>query len=259
MIRALYVAGSGMQAQQAQMDVVANNLANANTVGYKRVTAEFQDLLYEQLARPAAGTGPDAVQVGHGVRLAATRREMAAGALNPGGPLDLAIQGSGFFHVRRGETDAYTRAGAFHLDSRKRIVTARGDLLLGADGQPVALPPGVDQVDVAADGTIRYTDPATREARVLGRLALVRFANPAGLLALGENLLVPTAASGPAEAGNPGEGGLGQIRQGFLEASNVEVVNEMVNLIMAQRAYEINARAVQSADEMLQQANNLRR
>lgn len=260
MIRSLYTAGSGMQAQQAHMDVVSNNLANVNTVGYKRVRAAFQDLLYEQVARPAGGA-PAGVQVGHGVRLAATQRELAGGVLNPaGGPFDLAIEGNGFFRLRQGDgAEAYTRDGSFRLDGMRRLVSARGHLVLDAAGKPVAVPAGVDRVDVAEDGTMSYRDPVGGGTQTLGRLGLVWFNNPGGLLARGDNGFTATAASGRAEPGTPGQDGLGVIRQGFLEASNVEVVNEMVNLITAQRTYEINAKALQSADEMLQLVNSLRR
>lgn len=257
MIRSLYVAGSGMQAQQAQMDVIANNLANVNTVGYKRVRATFQDLLYEEVARAPAGA-PAGVQVGHGVRLTATQRELAGGILSPAsGPYDLAIAGDGFFRLRRSDgSEAYTRDGSFRLDALGRLATARGDLVLGAGGEPVTVPPGVERADVATDGTLTHQDPASGETVIIGRLELVRFRNPSGLLALGDNAFAATAAAGPAEADGPGRG---QIRQGFLESSNVEVVNELVSLITAQRTYEINAKALQSADEMLQLVNNLRR
>lgn len=260
MIRALYVAGSGMQAQQTQMDVVANNLANVNTTGYKQVRAGFQDLLYEQL-EAGAGERTNRVQVGNGVHVAGTQRVFTGGNMNAtGGPLDLAIEGSGFFRLRRADgTEVYSRDGSFHLDGAGRLVNGAGHLVSDINGDPFTVPMGGNQVEVASDGTVRYFDPNTKESVELGRLSLVGFHNPSGLLAMGGNAYLATAVSGQAVAGHPGEGGLGSLRSGVLESSNVEMVNEMVNLITAQRVYELNAKALQSADEMLQLANNLRR
>lgn len=260
MIRSFYAAASGMYAQQTQMDLVANNLANVSTTAYKQVRAEFQDLLYAQMLRPGDYGSQTGTQVGHGARLAATQRIFTTGALVPTeNDLDLAIEGPGFFRVQRPDGSlAYTRDGAFRLDGQRRIVTQAGDLLLGEDG-PITVPAGADRIDISADGTLSYTDPATQSPAPLGRLTIVNFTNPGGLLTMGQNLLAPTVASGEAVAGVPGADGYGRLVQGFLEGSNVEVVNEMVNLLTAQRVYEMNAKALQASDEMAGLVNNLRR
>lgn len=262
MLRALYTAASGMAAQQYNMETVSHNLANANTTGFKKGRAEFQDLLYSQLQSPRRGEAAG-ITVGHGARLSSVQRIFSGGTLQAtGGDYDVAIQGNGFFRVRKADgAFAYTRDGAFHLDAQRRLVTAQGDLVMGAKG-PVTIPGGADKVEIGADGTIRYTDPtkaAAEASTVLDRIQLAVFANPAGLEAQGDNLWLETAASGRPTLTGPGEREAGRLVQNHLEGSNVQSVEEMVNMIVAQRAYEINSKVVQSADDMMQLANNLRR
>lgn len=267
MIRALYSAATGMLAQQTNMDTVSNNLANINTAGYKKTRAEFQDLLYSQLPAPARGETAG-ISVGHGVRLSSIHRIFSGGGLQAtGNELDVAIQGNGLFRVQQADGSiAYTRDGSFHLDDQRRLVTSAGDLVLSSTG-PITVPFEAGDLEVTSDGTIRYTDPAllakpgeSANAMVkLDQLSMAVFANPAGLEATGDNLWRETAASGVAQTVNPGDKEAGRLVQRYLEASNVQAVEEMVSLIMAQRAYEMNSKVVQSADEMMSLANNLRR
>lgn len=258
MIRSLYTAASGMAAQQLSMDLTANNLANANTTGYKKVSARFADLLYQQLA-PRGGPAAAGVQVGNGVRLAATVRSFSQGTLqNTGNPLDVAITGDGFFQVRRADgSDAYTRSGAFHVDAQGRLVTGAGDLVLGQDGAVISVPTNAAQVTIAPDGTVSTLNNGQLQA--VAQFRLVLFPNAGGLQAQGGNLLGATAAAGAPVLTTPGAAGAGKVAAGMLEAANVEMVDEMVNLIVAQRVYELNSKAVQSSDEALSIANNLRR
>src|SRR5437870_2813781 len=259
MLRALYSSAAGMQAQQMNLDVIANNLANVNTTGFKKSKIEFQDLLYQtsRAAGAEAGGGnqvPTGLQVGHGSRPVATSKIFTVGELTQTGErLDVAIQGDGFFEVQLPDgTRAYTRDGALKTGSDGRITTSDG-LSLQGGFQPI--PIGTTSVSISPTGEVSTTGPSgTQNFRV----QLVRFANPSGLDAAGRNLYRETPASGPAELGNPGENGFGELQQGYLEMSNVKVVEEMVNLIVAQRAYEINSKAVQAADEMMQMSNNLR-
>lgn len=260
MLRALYTSASGMQAQQLNLDVIANNLANVNTTGFKRVKIEFQDLLYQTTRVPGAEQGggnqlPTGLQIGHGSRPVATTRIFTTGELTQTGEkLDIAIEGDGFFEVQMPDgSRAYTRDGALKMGPDGRITTSDG-LIVQGGFQPV--PPGTTSITISPDGEVTYDGPSGRQSF---RIQIVRFANPAGLESIGRNLYKETIASGPAEQGNPGENGFGRLAQGFLEMSNVKVVEEMVNLIMAQRAYEINSKAVQAADEMMQMSNNLRR
>lgn len=259
MIRALYAAASGMAAQQLQTDLVANNLANVNTVGYKASRAEFQDLLYQELGRGTAATGP--MLLGNGVRMVATQRSHAPGTLTKtGDPLHAAIQGAGFYRVLRPDgSEGYTRDGSFSLNGLGELTTAAGLKVLSAEGEPITIPTGATEIEITEAGVISYLDPETNERVDAARLGLARFANPAGLRALGGNLYAATEASGTATNGVPGEDGLGTLAHRFLENSNVEVVTEMVNLITAQRTYELNSRALQSADSMLEIVNRLRR
>ncbi|HYF93343.1 MAG TPA: flagellar basal-body rod protein FlgG [Symbiobacteriaceae bacterium] len=273
MLRALFTAASGMVAQQVNIDAISHNLANVNTTGFKKGRAEFQDLLYTQILPPARGENQGIV-VGQGVRLSSIHRIMNGGTRQvSGGDYDVAISGGGYFQVRRPDgSTAYTRDGAFHLDADRHLVTAQGDLVLGEDG-PITIPPGATEVSIGADGTVSYTDTAksatnkeTAEADgfkqatvTVGRIVLATFPNPAGLEALGDNLWGATAATGDAVTAPPGDKDAGRLVQGYLEGSNVQSVEEMVNLIMAQRAYEINSKVVQSADEMMSLTNNLRR
>ncbi|MBX3747513.1 MAG: flagellar basal-body rod protein FlgG [Verrucomicrobiae bacterium] len=260
MLRALYSSAAGMQSQQLNLDVIANNLANVNTTGFKKSKIEFQDLLY-QTARAAGaeqGAGnqlPTGIQIGHGAQPVATAKIFTTGELTQTGErLDVAIQGDGFFEVQLPDgTRAYTRDGAFKLAADSRITTSDG-LVLQGGFQPI--PPGTTSISISPSGEV--TTQGANGAQNF-RVQLVRFANPAGLENMGRNLYRETAASGAAEIGNPGENGFGDLQQGYLEMSNVKVVEEMVKMIVAQRAYEVNSKAVQAADEMMQLSNNLRR
>jgi flagellar basal-body rod protein FlgG len=261
MLRALYSASAGMQSQQLNLDVIANNLANVNTTGFKKTKIEFQDLLYQTTRAAGADQGggnilPTSSQIGHGSQLAATAKIFTTGELtSTGEEKDLAIQGDGFFKIQLPDgTDAYSRDGGFKLASDGRLTTSEGYPLLGGVG---AVPAGTTGLTIAPSGEVTASTQAGTQN--LGRLQLYRFGNPGGLDSQGGNLYKDNLASGQALAGNPGENGFGTVRQGYLEMSNVKVVEEMVNLIVAQRAYEVNAKAVQAADEMMQLSNNLRR
>lgn len=262
MIRSFYTAASGMQAQQLNIDTVANNLANVNTTGFKRVRTEFQDLLYQTLRAPGTASSlaseyPVGLQLGLGSKAVANDRLFMQGDFKQtGNPLDLVIEGSGFFSVLQPNGEqSFTRSGAFHLDRDGNLVTADG---LALDPQ-ITIPPDATSISVAPDGTVTVTQPGQTEAQQVGNLELAQFSNPAGLEALGRNLFAPTAASGDAILGTPGQEGLGSLNQGFLEQSNVSVVEEMVNLILAQRAYEANSQVIRTADSMLNEANQLAR
>ncbi len=262
MIRALFTAATGMTAQQLNMDTTANNLANVNTTGFKRSRVDFQDLLYQTPRAPGAATAqgaeaPTGTQVGSGVRSASTQRIFSQGDFQQTeNPLDLVIEGDGFFQVLRGDgTTAYTRAGSFRRDANGRMVNPDGFAL-----QPeITLPPQTATISIGTDGVVNVTLAGSTTPQQVGTIEVARFVNPAGLNAIGRNLFLPTAASGAALTGAPGSQGFGTLSQGFIEMSNVKVVEEMVNLIIGQRAYEAGSKAVQSADEMLQLANNLRR
>jgi len=263
MIRALYSAGSGMTAQQMNVDNIAHNLANANTAGFKMRRTQFQDLLYQSFVQPGAAAGsqtvvPSGLQLGLGTRPSSNEIIFTQGNfLTTNNPLDLVIQGRGFFQVRlpSGEL-AYTRAGTFHLDRDGNLVTADGDPI-----EPqITIPPEAQGITVAADGTVSYVQPGQTAAQLAGQIQLANFANPAGLNSIGRNLFTPTDASGEPTVGNPGgQEGLGTLLQGYLEQSNVSVVEEFINLIVSQRAYEANSKVVRAADEMYQQANNVTR
>lgn len=254
MLRALSTAATGMSAQQTRIDVIANNMANVNTTGFRRSRAEFQDLIYQTLRTPGgpAGDGtqlPTGVQIGQGTRTIATQPIFSQGSLaQTGGPLDLAIEGEGFFRVQRanGET-TYTRAGNLKTNSEGRLVTVDGLAIEPA----ITIPPDATSVTISSDGVVSVTQPDAATATEVGRLELARFANPAGLEAMGHGMFRATGASGEPTSGAPGEDGLGTIAQGFLEGSNVEVVTEMIDLIASQRAYEVSQRVIQAADEML--------
>ena len=261
MIRALYSAGSGMAAQQMNVDNIANNLANANTTGFKMRRTEFQDLLYQTVVQPGTAAGAQTVvtsglQLGIGARPAANEIIFQQGDFQQtNNPLDLVIQGHGFFQVRRATGDvAYTRSGAFHLDRDGNIVTLNGDSL-----EPqITLPPEAQAVTIASDGTVSYTLPGQTATQLAGQIQLANFTNPAGLNSIGNNLYLPTDASGDPTVGNPGgQEGLGTLQQGYLEGSNVSVVEEFISLIESQRAYEANSKVVKAADEMYQQVNNI--
>lgn len=262
MIRSLWTSATGMQAQELNIDVIANNLANVNTSGFKKSRAEFQDLLYESM-RPAGAassantTIPTGIQLGHGSRPSAVQKLFSQGDFqNSQNELDWAIEGDGFFQIElpNGDT-SYSRCGEFKLDADGRIVNADGFLLV----PQMTIPTDTVSINVGMDGTvsvIQADDPVPSE---IGTIQLARFVNPAGLRSLGKNLFVPTEASGDEIVGTPGENGFGTIAQGFLEMSNVSVVDEMVSMITAQRAYETNSKVIQTSDDMLQMANNLKR
>ncbi|HTT65319.1 MAG TPA: flagellar basal-body rod protein FlgG [Bryobacteraceae bacterium] len=262
MIRALYSAASGMTAQQINVDNIANNLANSNTTGYKVRRAQFQDLLYQNVVQPGASAGqqtivPTGLQVGLGTRTSSNEIIFTQGAfLQTGNPLDLVIQGAGFFQVRRpsGEV-AYTRDGSFHLDRDGNIVTGDGDPI-----EPqITLPAEAQNIRIATDGTVSYSMPGQTTAQLGGQIQLANFANPSGLNSLGQNLYLPTDASGDPTVGNPGgQEGMGTLQQGYTEQSNVSVVDEFINMIVAERAYEANSKVVKACDEMHQMVNNLR-
>jgi flagellar basal-body rod protein FlgG len=248
-----------MEAQQLNLDVISNNLANVNTAGFKKSKIEFQDLLYETTRSPGAEQGngnllPTGLSVGHGSRAVATSKVFTEGELTQTGErLDLAIQGDGFFQVQMPDGSlAYTRDGALKTSSTGQIVTSDG-LPLQGGFQPI--PTGTTQVTISPDGAVTTTGSSATNFQI----ELVRFANPSGLQSIGRNLYVETPASGTPESGTPNQAGYGSLQQGFLEMSNVKVVEEMVNMIVAQRAYEVNSKAVQAADEMMQQSDNLRR
>ena len=261
MIRALYSAASGMAAQQMSVDNIANNLANANTNGFKMRRTQFQDLLYQSYVQPGAAAGsqtivPSGLQLGLGTRPASNEIIFVQGNFQTtGNPLDLVIQGKGFFQVRRPTGDvAYTRDGGFQLDRDGNVVTANGDPL-----EPqITIPAQAQSITIAPDGTVSYTQPGQTAAQVAGQIQLSNFANPAGLNSIGNNLFLQTDASGDPTIGNPGgQEGLGSLMQGYVEGSNVSVVEEFINMIVSQRAYEANSKVVKAADEMYQQVNNV--
>ncbi len=256
----LYSAATGMEAQQLNLNTIANNLANVNTPGFKRSTIGFQDLLYQKPRNAGAENGggnllPTGIEVGNGSRVASTSKIFTQGQLtNTGERLDLALQGDGFFEVQRPDgTTAYTRDGTFRLNSAGTVVTGEGLPVLG--GFP-PVPPGTTGINIAENGEATYQGA---DGSQTFRITLARFANPAGLQSLGGNLYAATDASGVAEVGQPGEAGFASVMQGYIETSNVNIVEEMVALIVAQRAYEVNSKSIQTSDEMLQNINQLKR
>ena len=262
MSRALYTAATGMIAQQMNVDNIASNLANVNTTGYKKSKLEFQDLLYQQLrlagATQAEGAQvPVELQIGYGTRPVATQRIFSQGTvISTNNPLDVSIDGEGFLQVSLPDgTTAYTRDGALKKSSDGTIVTSDGYTLL----PEVTIPQDATAINISSNGEVSVKIPGATELQQLGQLELARFVNPAGLKSMGRNLFLETEASGLANPGQPDADGYGKLSQGFLELSNVEVVDEMVNMIVAQRAYEINSRAIQTSEEMLANANSLKR
>jgi flagellar basal-body rod protein FlgG len=258
MIRALYTAATGMQAQQLNIDVIANNLANVNTAGFKKSRADFQDLLYQTIRAPGSPTtnntqSPTGIQVGLGAKPTAVQRINAQGDYNQtGSPLDMAIEGTGFFQLTLPDgTSAFTRAGAFKLDSQSRVVTSDGIPIEPA----ISIPDGAENITIGQDGVVSAVLPGQSTATQVGQIQTARFANPAGLRAIGKNLLQETDTSGPPQLGTPGQENRGTILQGYLENSNVSVVEELVALITSQRAYEVTSKAIQTADEMLRTTN----
>lgn len=258
MQQALWVAKTGLDAQQTRMTTVSNNLANVNTTGFKRGRAAFEDLLYQQLRQPGGATSqqtqlPSGLSLGTGVRVVATAKNFQQGnLLQTGNSLDLAINGRGFFQVLLPDgTQAYTRDGSFQVDSQGQLVTNSGYVVQPA----IQIPAGAQTVTVGGDGTVSVQLVGQVAPTQVGTLQVTDFVNPAGLQARGENLLLETAASGPAQTGTPGLNGAGSIEQGALESSNVNVVEELVNMIETQRAYEMNAKAISATDNMLQFLN----
>jgi flagellar basal-body rod protein FlgG len=260
MQRALWSAASGMAAQQLQIDTIANNLANVNTNGFKRSRAEFQDLLYQTITAPGASSSsttrnPAGVQLGLGAKPGSVKKIFGQGDFKKtDNPFDVVIQGQGFFKVLLPDgTTAYTRDGAFTSDRDGQLVNSQGYALDPA----ITLPTDALTVTIGADGTVSVTQPGQTTPTEIGQIELANFVNPTGLLALGGNLFRPTAASGDAVDGTAGTDGLGTLQQGFLEVSNVSIVNELVDMIAAQRAYELNSKAIRASDEMMQQVNGL--
>jgi flagellar basal-body rod protein FlgG len=258
MLDSLYIAATGMQAQQLNVDTISNNLANVNTAGFKRSRVAFEDVLYRELGRDSALLGaPAAARFGAGVAVADTTRVFDDGELKKSeGPLDLAIRGQGFFEVRRADgTLAYTRSGALQVTRERLLATADGHVLT----PELQVPEEATSVAVDAGGRVSARVPGESSPVEIGRLELARFVNPAALTALGGNLFAASERSGDALYGRPGEEGFGTLTQGFLESSNVKLVEELIGLVLAQRAFEVNARAVQASDELLGLVNNLRR
>ncbi|HTS75166.1 MAG TPA: flagellar basal-body rod protein FlgG [Bryobacteraceae bacterium] len=261
MIRALYSAGSGMTAQQMSIDNIANNLSNASTTGFKARRPQFQDLLYQNFLQPGAAAGsqtvvPSGLQLGLGTRPTANTIIQTQGSLTEtDNTLDIAINGKGFFQVQQPDgTTAYTRSGNFQLNANGNIVDANGNPLI----PQITIPAQAQTVTIATDGTISYTQPGQTAATIAGQIQLATFVNPGGLNSVGNGLFLPTDASGQPITGAPGGAdGLGTLQQGYLESSNVSIVQEFVNMIIAQRGYEANTKVVKAADEMYQQVNNV--
>ncbi|MFM9885919.1 MAG: flagellar basal-body rod protein FlgG [Burkholderiales bacterium] len=260
MMRSLWISKTGLDAQQTQLDVVSNNLANVSTTGFKRQRGVFEDLLYQTLRQPGAQSSqqttiPTGLQIGTGVRAVATARIFAQGNLNQtNNSMDVAINGQGFFQVLMPDgATAYTRDGAFQVDAQGQIVTANGYPL-----QPsLTVPANSTTVSIGQDGTVSVRVPGQTAPQSVGTIQLANFINPAGLQAMGSNLFGETAASGTANVGAPGANGAGLVSQGYLETSNVNIVEELVNMIQTQRAYEINSKAIQTSDQMLQRLSQL--
>lgn len=262
MIKAMRTAATGMIGQQMNVDNIANNLANVNTTGFKKSRVEFQDVLYQNLRKAGSASAigsqvPAELSIGYGTKPVATNRQFTEGDLTPtGNPLDLAITGDGFFQVQYPDgSTVYTRDGALKISSDGRIVTSEGYPIL----PEITIPQDATSVSVGTDGSVQVMQFGSDTPTDIGQIELARFINPSGLSAIGRDLLVQTAASGDPITDVPAQNGLGEIDQGYLEMSNVKVVDEMVNMIVAQRAYEMNSKAIQTADDMAQIANNLKR
>ncbi len=259
MIRSLWIAKTGLNAEQTRMDVIANNIANVNTTGYKRERAVFADLLYQNLRQAGAQSSqqtqlPSGLELGTGVRTVSTERLFSEGNLTQtSNPLDVAINGRGFLQVLLPNGNlAYTRAGDLQINNQGQFVTSEGYPIQPA----VTIPQGATSVTIAPDGTVSVTLPGQSQAQQIGNLQLATFINPAGLQAVGDNQYVQTTASGPPTTGQPGVNGVGTLRQGFLETSNVNVVQDLVEMIATQRAYEVNSKMVQASNQMMSYANN---
>ncbi len=261
MYRALKTAATGMYAQQLNVDAIANNIANVNTTAFKETRVEFQDLMYQTIRATGipdqqGGTPPAELQVGDGTIPSATTKDFGQGDLTPTqNPLDFGIQGDGFFMIRKPDgTEAYTRDGSFKVSADGNIVTSDGYIV-----EPgLTIPQDVTALQVSSDGTVQATVSGQTNPVTLGQLQLAKFINPAGLSAIGNNLYVETPASGTPILGNPSSTGFGGIQQGYLESSNVSIVDEMVKMIEAERAYELNSKTIQTANNMIQLADNLK-
>lgn len=260
MIRSLWISKTGLEAQQLHMDVISNNMANVSTTGFKKSRAIFQDLLYQVERQPGANSTqqtqlPSGLQIGTGVNPVATERMHIQGNLEKtDNPLDVAINGKGFFQVSMPDgTIAYTRDGSFQMDNQGQLVTASGFPVSPA----ISIPADALSVTVGRDGTVSVTQPGSGASNQIGSLQLANFINPAGLQSQGENLYLETSASGAPQANTPGTNGLGVLNQSFVETSNVNVVEELVNMIQTQRSYELNSKAVQTSDQMLQKLTQL--
>ena len=260
MMRSLWISKTGMEAQQTQLDSISNNLANASTNGYKKSHAVFEDLMYQNLRQVGANSSeqttlPTGLQAGLGTRAVASARSFTQGNLQQSSnPLDLAVRGNGFFQIQMPDgTQGYTRDGSFQVDAQGALVTNNGYAL-----QPgITIPVGAQSVTIAQDGTVSATLGGQTQPQILGQLQLASFVNPAGLEPKGQNLFAETVASGTPSAGEPGLNGLGSLQQGFVETSNVNVVEELVSMIQTQRAYELNSKAIQTSDQMLQKLAQL--
>lgn len=260
MIRSLWIAKTGLDAQQTQMDVISNNLANVSTSGFKRARAVFEDLLYQTIRQPGAQSSeqtqlPSGLQIGTGVKPVATERIFTQGNLQQtGNAKDVAIQGNGFFQVLMPDgTTAYSRDGSFQSDANGQMVTSSGYAVQPA----ITIPANTQSLTIARDGTVSVTQAGSATPTTIGTLQLAMFINPAGLMSLGENLYAETASSGTPSSNAPGSNGAGTLNQGYVETSNVNVVEELVNMIQTQRAYEINSKAIKTSDEMLQRLSQL--
>ena len=261
MLRSLFIAATGMEAQKLNIDVISNNLANVNTSGFKKSRADFQDLMYQTLRTPgtssAEGTQvPSGIQMGMGVKPIAVQKIFLQGDfVSTGNSLDMVIEGDGFFQILKPDgTTAYSRSGAFKLDSEGRIVNS--------DGYPlepgITIPANTTSTSIGSDGKVSVMQSGSSTPTEIGQIELAKFINPGGLISQGKNLYQASASSGEPTTGNAGTEGFGTLNQGYLEMSNVNVVEEMVNMIVSQRAYEVNSKAIQASDEMLRVANNLR-
>lgn len=261
MLRSLTTAATGMLAQQQNMDTIANNLANVSTNGFKKSRAEFEDLMYQTQKEPGAATGmnsvsPTGVQIGLGVKTSAVQKDFEVGAVRPStNPLDMMIEGNGFFPLQLQDGNVgYTRDGAFKRDPTGTVVDKNGNKLI----PQITVPMEATDIDISPDGKVAYATAASREPQSLGQIQLFNFINPAGLKAMGKNVYQASNSSGVPQAGIPGQNGFGAISSRQLEGSNVNIVDEMVNMITAQRSYETNSKVIQASDQMLQYMNQLK-
>jgi len=259
-MRSLWISKTGMEAQQTQLDTISNNLANVSTNGYKRAHAVFEDLMYQNLRQAGANSSeqttlPTGLQAGLGTRAVATARNFSQGGLQQSSnPLDIAVRGSGFFEVQMPDgTNGYTRDGSFQVSAQGQLVTNNGYTVQ----PPITIPANAQSVTIGNDGTVSVTLPGQALPQSIGQLQIASFVNPAGLEPKGGNIFAETAASGTPNAGTPGQNGLGSLQQGFVETSNVNVVEELVQMIQTQRAYELNSKAIQTSDQMLQKLAQL--